>query len=139
MADPRPLDALTAAGDPSQRRYAISRVYRLEGDPDEVQAALFALLGDEDPGVRRATVELIQRTGMTDAVGNALAQAIRDEHLARRASAVEACGRLGGAAIGLLASLLGEASEGLRRLAVDALGLTGSKAATQALSRASTR
>ncbi len=132
---PPALMSLTE-GDAGARRLAVSGVYRLEGDSEAVEQVIFELLGDDDPGVRHAAVELVRRTGMTEPVGAALARSIRDELLPRRASAVDACGRLGGAAVGLLTTLLAEPQDGLRRLAVDALGLTGSKAAGGALTRA---
>lgn len=109
-----------------ERRAALASLPRPDaGAADDLGRLLFEGLGDDDFGVRQEAVTLALRAGPVSAVLDALERALCDESsLSRRSSAMEAFGKLGAAAVPSLARLFADERPGVRRLALDALGLT---------------
>lgn len=132
------LTRLLDEEDPVRRRRALMG---LTGPPPGDDAAfarfLYRALGDEDFGVRQEAARLCQRSRALPVVLEVLERALcDDDSLARRSAAMEAFGHVGEAAVDSLARLVGDRRAGVRRLAVDALGLTQAPRAFAALSRA---
>lgn len=86
---------------------------------------VYAALADDDPGVRREAIRLIARSPATPGLLLTLEKALTDEQeLGRRSAAMEALATMGKPALALLTRLAGDPRVGVRRLAVDALGLS---------------
>lgn len=133
MAD---LPELSGMRVPEERRAALKAL----GDeppapPERAEELLFTALGDDDYAVRHSAVDLAVR--WRPRLGAAvLERALRDEtSLGRRSAAMEAFGRVGAPAVPLLERLGAEDNPGVRRLAVDALGLTRAREAYPALAQ----
>jgi chemotaxis protein methyltransferase CheR len=85
---------------------------------------IFQALADDDFLVRAEVVSLCIRLADSAGVLAALDRALRDqESLGRRSGAIAALGRLGSKAVPLLSAAAREDKEGLRRLAIEALGM----------------
>ncbi len=126
------------------RRTAIAKLgQRAEGvgepgDAGDVALLLYEALADDDFGVRQEAVRLVVRSGPTPYVLDALERALCDESsLARRSSSMEAFGKLGRGGVPSLARLARDERAGVRRLAVDALGLTRAPEAYEVLATCS--
>lgn len=86
---------------------------------------VYESLADEDPGVRREAIRLIARSQATPGLLLTLERALTDEReLGRRSAAMEALASMGKPALALLSRLASDPRVGVRRLAVDALGLS---------------
>jgi chemotaxis protein methyltransferase CheR len=86
---------------------------------------LYDALGDEDPAVRREAVRLIGRSPPSPGLLLTLEKALTDEsELSRRSTAMDALAAMGKPALALLTRLAADPRVGVRRLAVDALGLS---------------
>jgi chemotaxis protein methyltransferase CheR len=117
---------------------ADARRDRLRQKPavDEATIPLvFAAFGDDDPSVRKEAVRLVQRSPATPALLLALEKALCDDDLARRSTAMEALSAVGKPALALLTRLSADPRAGVRRLAVDALGMSRLAEATEVLDK----
>lgn len=86
---------------------------------------VYDALADDDPGVRREAIRLIARSPSTPGLLLTLERALTDEQeLGRRSAAMEALASMGKPALVLLSRLASDPRVGVRRLAVDALGLS---------------
>lgn len=97
---------------------------------------LYEALGDDDPAVRREAIRLIGRSTATPGLLLTLERALTDPgELGRRSAAMEALALMGKPAVLLLSRLAGDPRVGVRRLAVDALGLSRLPEALEVLER----
>jgi chemotaxis protein methyltransferase CheR len=123
-----------------ERRAAIERLpSTAHGSVDELRAFVRDGLGDADFGVRWATTAWLRRAApgwpeIVDVVADSLES---DAEPQRRAAAMETLGQLGDLAVEALARIASVDNPGVRRLAVDALGLTRAAEAGAALIEAS--
>lgn len=93
-------------------------------------------LAHEDGGVRLEAVRAIVRSPATSALLDLLERAMVDELAVRRTSAMEALATMGAPALPVLGRLVRHERPGVRRLAVDALGLSRLPAALRFLEEA---
>ena len=99
--------------------------------------SVFEGLGDADPAVRREAVRLVARSAPTPGLLLTLERALTDEvELARRSTAMDALAAMGKPSLPLLSRLATDPRAGVRRLAVDALGMTRLTEAADTLERA---
>lgn len=119
--------------DPAGRRRALRDLKAVDEASLEL---LYEALGDEEPGVRRDAIRLIARSPASTGLLLTLERALTDPvELGRRSAAMEALAAMGKAALPLLARLAGDPRVGVRRLAVDALGLSRLPEALDVLER----
>ncbi len=101
------------------------RLRELKSVDEATLDVVYESLADEDPGVRREAIRLIARSQATPGLLLTLERALTDEReLGRRSAAMEALASMGKPALSLLSRLASDPRVGVRRLAVDALGLS---------------
>lgn len=101
------------------------RLRELKSVDEGALDVVYGALADEDPGVRREAIKLIGRSPASPGLLLTLERALTDEReLGRRSAAMEALAGMGKPALALLSRLASDPRVGVRRLAVDALGLS---------------
>lgn len=109
----------------------------LHGADESTFAIAFDALGAAEPSVRREAARLVARSVPSPGLLLMLERALTDDtELARRSAAMDALSAMGKPALPLLARLAADPRAGVRRLAVDALGMTRLTDAADVLERA---
>lgn len=121
-----------SAGDPEERRRAVTRIAELP--PTERLAPLFTALGDGDWRVRKEAIGLTAQLGPEPDLLQALVATFEPgDNVGLRNAAVEALGNFGAYAVEALSGRVAELDADGKKLAIEALGRSGESSAFELL------
>lgn len=131
MTEQELLEALASA-DPEQRRQAAARLKSLS--PTQMAEPLVTALGDDDWRVRKEATAVAIAVAPAPEVLAALIEALQPgDNVGLRNAAVEALGQYGAAAIEALGKVVADLDADGRKLAAEALAMSGEAAALSVL------